>query len=277
MKYSLNQQQIDCALRQETVSEREIDFRHRDLMNEKLSWYGKGYTPVKMPIAFFKNIQAKTSEYIGQCVQDALAKDLESVTRYHREIISKEQHMRVIKRVGKLLQPGQLGIDVIALEKQVRKLCKIKDELSCRDVCDIRIFRPYQGSMMDNNPLHRDTWLSVLNHCVNVYIPVAGNTRFSSLSLIPGSHLWNQGEVERTASDALIKGVQYGLPSVSAIHRKFKVIRPALATNEVLLFSSNIIHGGALNLNKDTTRVSIEIRFWNKALFPKTLFTDSKK
>lgn len=119
---------------------------------------------------------------------------------------------------------------------------------------------------MDNNPLHRDTWLPILNNCINVYIPVAGNNRLSSLTVIPGSHLWNKKEIKRTKTNAIINGLQYGLPSVTEIKRKFKVVRPALGENEILLFSSNMIHGGAVNLNKDLTRVSIEIRFWRKAL-----------
>lgn len=269
MKYALNKTEIDLALKQSTISDAAIDFNHHDLVNEKATWFAKGYTPILMSSAFLKNIQTNTAKYIEQCANEVLGIDLKSLTAYHKQVLSDEEHLRVIKRTGKLLPPAQLGIDVNALAQKVKQLCKIDYELGCRNVCDIRIFRPWRGRAMDNNPLHRDTWLPILNNCINVYIPVAGNTRLSSLSLIPGSHLWKREEVERTETNALINGVQYGLPSVTGIKRKFKVIRPMLHQNEVLLFSSNMIHGGAVNLNKDITRVSIEIRFWPKALLDK--------
>ncbi len=272
MKYSLNKTEIDLALHQPTMSDAAVEFGHTDLMSENLKWYGRGYTPIRMSSAFVKNIQTKTAAYIEQCTQDVLGIDLKSLTAYHQQVLTDEEHLKVVKRMGKLIAPGQLGIDVKALAQKVKQHCKLDYELGCRNVCDIRIFRPWRGRAMDNNPLHRDTWLPILNNCINVYIPVAGNTRLSSLSVIPGSHLWKREEVERTATNALINGVQYGLPSVTGIKRKFKVIRPALAQNEVLLFSSNMIHGGAVNLNKDTTRVSIEIRFWDVKTIAKTAF-----
>jgi len=34
--------------------------------------------------------------------------------------------------------------------------------------------------------------------------------------------------------------------------------------NQVLVFSPYLIHGGAVNLNSNETRISIEIRLWKK-------------
>lgn len=266
MKYSINKVKVDLPIHQKTINDSEIDFHHSDPIDVKAEWYKKGYTRLHMPADFLKNIETRTKEYISTCAKDALAVELSSLTGYHRQIVSDEQHIKVIHRMGKLIPPKRLGIDVKALGEQIKQACHIDYEISCRDMCDLRVFRPYAGKTMDNNPLHRDTWLPALNHCINVYIPVAGNTRLSSISLIPGSHLWDRADIERTASNALIAGIQYGLPSVAGIKKKFRVIRPMLHKNEVLLFSSNMIHGGAINLNKNSTRVSIEIRFWPKHL-----------
>jgi ectoine hydroxylase-related dioxygenase (phytanoyl-CoA dioxygenase family) len=264
MKYLLGKKEFKIKIDQDVVNENEISTNHKDLIGNKQSWYSKGYTSVSLPDAFFFEIRTKTIAYIKKAIQEALNIDMQSIDKYHRLVQNNEQHINVLSQIGKLIDPSKLGIDIVLLEKEIKKKCGINIELSCRDVSDIRIFRPYTGGKMDNNPLHRDTWLPILNNCINVYIPIIGNTRFSSLCIVPGSHLWNTGEVERTVTNAKIEGVQYGLPSVTTIKRKYNILRPKLSHEEVLLFSPNIIHGGAVNLNKDVTRVSIEIRFWPK-------------
>ena len=40
------------------------------------------------------------------------------------------------------------------------------------------------------------------------------------------------------------------------------MITPNPAFDEVLVFTPYALHGGGVNLNKDTTRVSLEMRFW---------------
>ena len=40
------------------------------------------------------------------------------------------------------------------------------------------------------------------------------------------------------------------------------LVRPNPGPNEVLVFSPYLIHGGAFNQQTDTTRVSLEMRFW---------------
>jgi ectoine hydroxylase-related dioxygenase (phytanoyl-CoA dioxygenase family) len=102
------------------------------------------------------------------------------------------------------------------------------------------------------------------SNCINLYIPVCGSNENSSLIIIPGSHLWSESRVERTVSGALINGVKFNVPAVTNIEGSFEVIRPSPESNEVLVFSPYLIHGGAVNLNKDTTRISIELRLWKR-------------
>lgn len=264
MKYTLNHQPINIALNQAVIAEHQRPTAHHDWVAPQQKWYKRGYTAMPLPASFFKKTRQHTQAYIQQCVQQALQFELPRLTAYHRCAVTQEQHLKVLQQIGKLLAPADLGIDVPLLEKQVKKLCGVNIDLTCNNWCDIRIFRPYTGHAMDNNPLHRDTWLPAINNCINVYIPIEGNNAKSSLSLIPGSHLWPNNLVERTTENALINGIQYGLPSVAKINAPYKVIRPVLKANEALLFSSHLIHGGAVNLNRNTTRVSIEIRFWKK-------------
>ena len=40
------------------------------------------------------------------------------------------------------------------------------------------------------------------------------------------------------------------------------MVRPPVEENQVLVFSPYLVHGGAVNLNADVTRISLEVRFW---------------
>lgn len=264
MNYLLNQHAFALALGQPTASEEQFPSAHTDLINRSQRWYAKGYTPMVLPAGFFDRVRQQTAAYVQQAVLQALGIALPDLRAYHRYVTTTEQHLLVLHQIGKLIAPERLGIDLVQLEKAVKKHCGIADALTCRGWSDIRVFRPYAVGAMDNNPLHRDTWVPVINNCVNVYIPIVGNNRLSSLSVISGSHLWGGSSLDRTVSNAKINGTQYGLPAVAKIHRSYRVVRPRLSPREALLFSSHLVHGGAVNLNKDTSRVSVEIRFWKK-------------
>ena len=45
-------------------------------------------------------------------------------------------------------------------------------------------------------------------------MPVLGVNRESSLSLIPGSHLWSEQETIRTIPNSLIDGIKFSVPAV---------------------------------------------------------------
>lgn len=263
MEYKINSKRVLYDLSQKTIIDNYKKFGHKEIINETSEWYSKGFTSLKIPDLILNNIRKQTQKYLKDLILNDLNITIGNLEKEYNFYYKKDvDHFRFIKKIGKLLNPKDLGIDTLFLENKVAEICNINSELTCKNICDIRIFRPYNGLSMDNNPLHRDTWLEPLNNCVNLYIPIAGNNKLSTLTVIPGSHLWEIDDTERTQNNAKLNGVQYGLPSISKINKKFKVKRPFLKKNNVLLFSSNLIHGGALNLNKDLTRISIEIRFW---------------
>jgi ectoine hydroxylase-related dioxygenase (phytanoyl-CoA dioxygenase family) len=127
------------------------------------------------------------------------------------------------------------------------------------EIFHFRIIRPNSG---DNNPLHRDVWLEDYKDCINLYIPVAGSNAHSSLIIADGSHLWPDSKVEKTIRGAVINGQRFNVPAVTDIIEPFELVRPDPKAGEVLIFSPYLIHGGAANLNKNTTRISIELRLW---------------
>lgn len=123
----------------------------------------------------------------------------------------------------------------------------------------LRLARP---GRTDNNPLHRDVWLDRLRDGLNIYFPVTGSTSESSLTLMPGSHWWPENRTERTASGAVYNGVTYSVPALKHAAEPLELVRPNPGPEEVLIFSPYLLHGGALNLNADATRISLEMRFW---------------
>jgi hypothetical protein len=129
----------------------------------------------------------------------------------------------------------------------------------------VRIVRP--GKVQDNNPPHRDVWLDRLRNAVNIYFPICGSTNQSALPLVPGSHLLPESALERTAEGAYLNRTQYTVPCALSVQgNPVQLIRPNPGTEEVMVFSPYLIHGGGYNLNQHTTRVSLEARFFAKNL-----------
>ena len=124
----------------------------------------------------------------------------------------------------------------------------------------LRIVRP---NFRDNNPLHRDVWIDRLRNAVNIFFPITMPYENSNLGLIPGSHLWNESEIKRTKSGALVNGTKYSVPTVVETKHELCFQRPSLKNTQALIFSPYLIHGAAINFTQ-MTRVSLEMRFWKK-------------
>lgn len=184
--------------------------------------------------------------------------------QYHTVATNLETHLAAVEKTKLLpveIFPG--GIDT--LENRISDVCKVPlkafNLFDKQTIFHFRVVRPTSG---DNNPLHRDIWLEDFEGCINLYIPVAGSNSNSSLIIIPESHCWPESRVERTVHGSVINGVKFNVPAVTAIQGEYTVVRPDPKENEVLVFSPYLIHGGAVNLNPDRTRISIEIRLWKK-------------
>jgi ectoine hydroxylase-related dioxygenase (phytanoyl-CoA dioxygenase family) len=166
---------------------------------------------------------------------------------------------------AKLIQSSDFPIDVKMMEERVSEICQAEvhnlNPYTKDGVFHFRIIRPQSN---DNNPLHRDVWLEEYHDGINIYVPICGSNEHSSLTLVPGSHYWTEDEIARTAKGARVNGIQYNVPALVDAKREMEVIRPHPKANEILVFSPYLLHGGAVNLNQDTTRISVEMRFWRK-------------
>ena len=186
-----------------------------------------------------------------------------NLAHYHRYTHGNDTlHLAVVDQ-AKLLKTACFPGGVEAIEQRVSELCGVSmraaNPHNGERVFHFRIVRPQRN---DNNPFHRDVWLPEYHDAINIYVPLAGSNQRSSLTLVPGSHRWSEASVERTRGGACVNGVQYNVPAVTASEQPLRPIRPNPARNEVLIFSPYLLHGGAVNLNEDLTRISLEMRFW---------------
>lgn len=122
----------------------------------------------------------------------------------------------------------------------------------------VRVVRP---ASRDHSPPHRDHWLDHLRGTIAAYLPVVGCGPESSLPLVPTSHRWPESAVERTEHNGVADGIQYGIPAVSSAETPIELIRPVVLPGQIMTFSPYLIHGAGINLQADTTRVSLELRF----------------
>ncbi len=185
------------------------------------------------------------------------------VAQYHRLIAGDQaRHLAVIAQT-KEYPLAQLPVPAGRLEARVGALCgqpvRARNPNTQEAVFHLRIVRP---GVADHNPLHRDAWMPRYRGALNIYVPVAGSTAASALSLVPGSHHWPENLVERTADGAVYHGAPYRVPGAKSSRVPLAAIRPHPGPGEVLVFSPYLLHGGAANLNADATRVSLEMRFW---------------
>ncbi|WP_010522318.1 phytanoyl-CoA dioxygenase family protein [Aquimarina agarivorans] len=252
------------------IGESETLYKSKGNILEKTDWEKEGYkivsifddnemtsliTSVKENI--FKGLQLAGAE---------VSKKQFKIEDYHKYITNDDQHLKVIHHTRSLTNKDfKVDFENLALkfsEHTNTKLTSYIKELKSSHI-QIRISRP---NSLDINPPHRDGYLSYWKNILNVWIPIAGCNKNSSLPLIPESHLIPENKIIRTNSKgAYINGNQYYVPCIiKTTDGDFKMIRPNPKEKEALIFSPFLIHGAAVNKNKNITRVALELRFDKK-------------
>jgi hypothetical protein len=191
---------------------------------------------------------------------------------YHKVATTPERHQAVIRRT-RFLTNQDFPIDFASVAEKVSRflartvsghnpiLAVSENAPKSREIVILRISRPQS---LDINPPHRDGYLDIWKHTVNLWIPVAGCNQNSSLPLIAGSHLWNERDIYRTeAKGASINGLSYHVPAILKSNHGLTMTRPNPAVGEALVFTPFLLHGAAVNLNEDTTRFSFELRLFD--------------
>lgn len=235
-----------------------------DDLTRQCSWRDQGYTVVQAwDAAFSARLHKAALALIGEAFTAACGRPLDVPLDQYHTALSDSEHLALVQR---LKRSHLMADEVMPLYEMSTALGKVLGvPVTCysapiqRFGCSVRIIRPRR---MENNPLHKDVWLDHLRHAVNLYIPLAGSNNRSSLPLIPASHYWNEADISRTEESASVGGVGYNVPSVVSSAHGLAMTRPDVKPHEFMVFSPYLVHGGAVNLNPDTTRISFEMRFW---------------
>lgn len=238
-----------------------------DDLTKSALWSKRGFTVEKLfSDREYQSFKQETIHLLFSLWQNAglnIADDFQP-EHYHKLIHNRDQHLKAVDQT-KLIHVSRFPGGIENIEQRISEICKQTLEaynpFDGQSIFHFRVIRPKHN---DNNPLHRDIWLEDYSRCINLYIPVAGSNELSSLILIPGSHHWPESRVERTVSGSMVNNIKYNVPAVTQIKGDYSIERPSPRENEVLVFSPYLIHGGAINLNDDLTRISIELRLWKK-------------
>jgi hypothetical protein len=186
-----------------------------------------------------------------------------TLEKYHRYVKSDEAHQKVISKTRFLtFQDFKIDMEklIVAFSKATGKKLQRENPLLKEEIVILRINRP---SSLDINPFHRDGYLELWKNVLNVWIPIEGCGPDSSLPVIPGSHYWNEKEIVRTdAKGATINGLTYHVPAILSYTDGLHSIRPNPPYGSALIFTPYLVHGAAINSQKDITRVSLELRLY---------------
>jgi ectoine hydroxylase-related dioxygenase (phytanoyl-CoA dioxygenase family) len=231
----------------------------------KVTWRDKGYTIEQLfDVESFVAMRESLIQRLKSILQAQVA-DLDlsefRLENYHR-YVNDQSHQQVISQT-RFLDFSSFEIDVAKLCVNVSEILGqpvgSHNHLLGRDVVILRISRP---DSLDINPPHRDGYLEIWQRTINLWIPIAGCSDRSSLPMIESSHFWNENEIYRTsAKGAKIQGLGYHVPAILRTKQgSLAMTRKNPQPGEALVFTPYLIHGSAINQQRDSTRISLEIR-----------------
>lgn len=250
------------------VPENEVLLKNEDDLTINTSWSDKGYSVCQLfsdsEYEFFeKEIRALIK---GRLVEARLhLPDAFQLSNYHNLIGSNNDlHLKAIKSCIEI-DSDCFPYSFEKIEQRISEILGIQVE-SRKPMNDERVFhfRIIRPGRSDFNPFHKDAWLDELKDAITIYIPIVGSNNESSLLIAEGSHLLSESNFIRTESGAMMNDIKFNVPGLIESKVSLNFVRPNPQKNQVLTFSPYLIHGGTMNLNNDTTRISLEMRFWRK-------------
>ncbi|SFN94937.1 Phytanoyl-CoA dioxygenase (PhyH) [Bizionia echini] len=245
----------------------ELLYNKANSVLSKMPWEKEGYSIVK---AFINDEFYRLKESIRQNITKAIkANNIPfneadfTLAKYHEIVNTDQLHNQVIN-ITRNLENHDFDFNIDALAERFGSILGYRltswiEELQKSHI-QIRISRP---NSLDINPPHRDGYLSYWEDIINVWIPIEGCNENSSLPVFPGSHLISENNILRTESKgAEINGNTYYVPCILETKKgSINMIRPNPKEGEAIIFTPFLIHGAAVNNNKNITRVSLELRF----------------
>jgi hypothetical protein len=233
-------------------------------------WYNRGYTKLNTNDFFdFEKVYSSLSKCIFSILKGLGVpfggKDF-SLPKYH-QFVDSSIHGNVILK-SRSLTPTEFEFDpncfLKAISEYFGKELNWRSDGSYEPNIIARLNLPQSKNF---NPAHKDIYqvyddTGKIPRMVNIWVPICGVNKKTGLPLAVGSHLLKENEVFRSKAGVRMNGLKYNVNSTRdwGGQNKLKTMSPN--SNEMLVFSSHLIHGLARNMNFDETRVSLEFRLF---------------
>jgi hypothetical protein len=234
-------------------------------------WYDQGFISID-----FLNLEefCLLKEGLTASIRKILEEELEISTdgfyleNYHHFVKSAEDHFKIVRKTRDLFS-ADFNFPIEEMKPKFEKilgfeLTDVDPKLGEKLHIIVRINRPQSS---DFNPPHKDIYeeLDKNNYIppfVNLWIPIAGVTENSSLPMVPYSHKLKESEILRTFDGGVVEGNTYRVRMIREWGGSKTLERAHIKDGQVLLFSSHLIHGLAVNEEEDLTRVALEFRLF---------------
>jgi hypothetical protein len=231
-------------------------------------WYQQGYAVLPfISAAEFAALHDEIERLVRNLLDgEGIATGGFQLVKYHEFVTTDQDHLRIVRRTRDLFDRHfsfSIGDFIRKLTPVLGfDLTDIDPDTGSKVHIIVRINRPGSG---DYNPPHKDvyeTWDQSrrIPPMVNFWIPICGVTDRSSLPVVAGSHLLAEDKIVRTVEGGVVGGRKYRVRNIKSWDGRNEMTRVRIAPGEILVFSSHLIHGFAINEQHDQTRVALEFR-----------------
>ena len=234
------------------------------------SWYEQGFATVDLePFLDIQKTKAKLTKCISRiCEEEGVAINNASfrLEDYHK-YVSEDKHSTILQRTRDLM-PDDFGFDIdkflVAAKKYFKRDLTWEGSSDYNPKIIARINMPKSGHF---NPAHKDIYqiydkTNSVPEMVNIWIPICGVTNGVGLPLSASSHLIHENEILRTKAGAIVNGSKFSVNCIKNWNSRNDLTTICPRENQMIVFSSFLIHGLARNLHQDITRISLEFRLF---------------
>lgn len=244
-----------------------------DITSSK-SWYKEGFSVIESkPFFNFEKTKSSLLDCIRNiCLEEGVKVDKDNfkLEHYHK-YVDTEQHLKIIKKTRDL-SPEDFSFDIDIFLKEAKSYFQCDLNWSNPGEYNPKIITRINMPQSKNfNPAHKDIYqiydqTKNIPHMVNIWIPICGVSNGVGLPVSPGSHLIKESKVSRTRAGSTVNGIKYKVNCIKDWDARNDLITVCPRENQMLVFSSFLIHGLAQNLHNDITRISLEFRLFGKSL-----------
>jgi hypothetical protein len=240
-------------------------------VTSKMPWFDLGYKILNLDkFIDSKKIRISITDVLKNILGKIVSnKNLEKFTleKYHN-FVNDSQHEQVIKQT-KRLYPNDFGFNstefIDNISNYFGKRFSFKNPVAQNiQWIIVRINRPKSFGF---NPAHKDIYESfdqyqIIPKMLNIWIPVCGVNHQSGLPVVPKSHLISESKIKRCKAGSVINNTRYTVNTILEWDGKKDLTTLSPNEDQILIFSSHLIHGLGVNNNDDATRISLEFRLY---------------